>query len=139
MTPDIPEAAQAVRTLVVEDDPEIAELYASFLASEGFAVERCESALGLQALLRRWRPDVILLDLGLPFRSGATLLLDLKADPQTAEIPVVIVSAAPEALAPDRAALAAAVLPKPVALKRLLATVRGARRNAPDGPAALAG
>jgi CheY-like chemotaxis protein len=101
------------------------------LAGAGYAVRRCESALGLHALLRRWRPDVVLLDLGLPFRSGGALLAELKADPATAGIPVVVVSAAPEALGPAHAALAAAVLAKPVGLARLLATVRAA--HAPGG------
>jgi CheY-like chemotaxis protein len=70
-------------------------------------------------MLRTWRPDVVLLDLGLPYRSGAAVLADLKADPATAAIPVVIVSGAVEALPPARAALAAAVLTKPVGLRRL--------------------
>jgi CheY-like chemotaxis protein len=68
-------------------------VWAFVLGEDGFAVERRDSALGLATLLRRWRPDVVLLDLGLPYRSGAAVLADLKSDPATAAIPVVVVSA----------------------------------------------
>jgi DNA-binding response OmpR family regulator len=111
------------RALVVEDDEGIAELWALALAEDGVAVEVRGSALGVAALLRRWRPDVVLLDLGLPSRSGASLLAELKADPATAAIPVVVVSAAPDALPLGYRGLAAAVLPKPVGLQALRATV----------------
>jgi DNA-binding response OmpR family regulator len=116
-------AGGARRALVVEDDEGIAELLAFALAEDGFAVERRGSALGVAALLRAWRPDVVLLDLGLPFRSGGALLAELKADPATAPIPVVIVSAAPDALPRGYRGLAAAVLTKPVRLLTLRATV----------------
>src|SRR5262245_16128660 len=113
--PEAPAAAPGPRcALVVEDDPGIAEFLADALALDGWAAERRESALGLGALLRRWRPDVILLDLGLPYRSGVALLGALKADPATAGIPVVVVSALPEALPSARRAQAAAVLTKPI-------------------------
>jgi DNA-binding response OmpR family regulator len=114
------------RALVVEDDEGIAELLAVVLAEEGFAVERRGSALGVAALLRRQRPDVVLLDLGLPFRSGVSLLAELKADPATAAIPVLVVTAAPDALPPEYRGLAAAVLPKPVGLQALRAAVHAA-------------
>jgi DNA-binding response OmpR family regulator len=125
----------ARRALIVEDDEGIAELWAFALAEDGFAVERRDSALGLAALLRRWRPDVVLLDLGLPYRSGAAVLADLKGDPATAAIPVIIVSAAPDALPPEYQGLAAAVLRKPVGLWALRAAVRAAVTDAaPPAP-----
>jgi DNA-binding response OmpR family regulator len=120
------------RVLVVEDDEGIAELWAEALTGAGFAVERMGSALGLAAALRARRPDAIVLDLGLPYRSGAALLGDLKADPATAAIPVVVVSGAPEALPRARAALAAAVLTKPAGPGRLCAVVAAAVAGAAD-------
>ena len=71
--------------------------------------------------VKRLRPHAIVLDLGLPFRSGAALLVDLKADPRTAAVPVLVVSALLETLPPDRAALAAALLAKPFEVPDLLA------------------
>ena len=116
----------ARRVLVVEDDAPLADLWAQVLTAAGYAVRVLGSALGVAGLLRTWRPDVVRLDLGLPYRSGAALLAELKAAPATAAVPVVVVSAAPETLPPERAALAAAVLGKPLDLRRLCAVVRAA-------------
>jgi CheY-like chemotaxis protein len=119
------------RVLVVEDDPAIAELWTQVLEGEGCEVRRQESAMGVAGLLRQWRPDVLLLDLGLPYRSGAALLAELKADAETAPIPVVVLSGAPESLTADRAGLAAAVLAKPVSLRVLRQVVHDAIAGAP--------
>ena len=123
--------------LVVEDEPGVAALLAEILAGAGYAPTTTDSALGAVALARRLRPAVVLLDLGLPYRSGGALLGDLKADPATAGIPVLVVSALADALPPDRRALTAGVLGKPFSPAALLAAVRpppaGRRRPAPGG------
>jgi DNA-binding response OmpR family regulator len=116
------------RVLVLEDDAGISELWTIVLEGEGYQVVCRESALGLTTLLQRWCPDVILLDLGLPYRSGGSMLGELKEDPKTAAIPVVVISGAPESLTRERAAQAAAVLTKPVPMQTLLATIRAVRR-----------
>jgi len=116
-------AAAGRRVLVVEDDEAVRTLWAWALADEGYTVRTRGSALGVRALLRAWRPDAVLLDLGLPDHSGAALLAALKADPATAAIPVVVVSGAPWALTPAYQRLAAAVLPKPFDLEHALAVV----------------
>jgi len=116
------------RAVVIEDDDGVAALWTDVLEADGYAVLRRDSGLGLAGVLRAWRPDVVLLDLGLPYRSGAAVLADLKADPQTAPIPVVVVSGTAEALSPARAAQAAAVLAKPVGPQRLCAVVATAVR-----------
>ena len=117
------------RVLVLEDNEDISDLWTYVLEGSGYQVVRHESAFGLAALLQHWCPDVILLDLGLPYRSGGAVLADLKADPATATIPVIVVSGAPESLTRRRAALAVAVLTKPVPLQTLLAQVRSALAN----------
>jgi DNA-binding response OmpR family regulator len=83
------------------------------------------------ALARRLRPAVILLDLGLPYRSGGALLEDLKADPATAGVPVLVVSALAADLSPARRALAAGVVAKPFSPAALLAAVRDAVARTP--------
>jgi CheY-like chemotaxis protein len=112
--------------LVVEDDPRVAALLAEVLAGAGYAPVTTGSGLGAVALVRRLRPRVVLLDLGLPYRSGAALLGDLKADPATAAVPVLVVSALAEALPPARRAQAAGVVAKPFSPAALLAAVRAA-------------
>ena len=74
----------------------------------------------------RVRPRAIVLDLGLPYRSGGSLLEELKADPETAPVPVVVVSAYTEQLSREQARLAAAVIPKPFALDALLSALQTA-------------
>ena len=129
------DGAVARRVLVVEDDERIATVWTQALADEGYEVRTQDSALGMAGLLRAWRPDVLLLDLGLPYRSGASLLAELKADPATTAIPVVIVSAAPDALPPEYRGLAAAVLAKPFDLERVLAVLAGLWASPPRPPA----
>ena len=120
---------------MVEDDEATATVWALALADEGYAVRTRDSALGVAALVRAWRPDVVLLDLGLPYRSGASLLAELKADPATAAVPEVVVSAAPETLPPAYRGLVAAVLPKPFDLERALAVVAALWPPPPRPPA----
>src|SRR5947199_367174 len=81
--------------LVVEDDPKVRALLAETLKGDGYAVEAFESALGLFPEMKRLRPCAVVLDLGLPYRSGLRLLTELKDDPTTAAVPVIIVSGQP--------------------------------------------
>ena len=116
------------RVLVIEDDPDISTLLRTILEGGGYAVTARESALGACGLVRTLRPNVILLDLALPYRSGASLLAELKADSDTAAIPVIVVSAFAERLTTERRALAAAVIPKPFSPRELLDAIRAVRR-----------
>ena len=112
--------------LVIEDDPDIGALLSDLLRGAGYAVRVVDTALGVRGEIERLHPVAIVLDLGLPYCSGAALLADLKADPVTAPIPVLVVSAYLECLSADRAALATTVLAKPFAPLDLLAAVRAA-------------
>ena len=78
--------------LVVEDDPHSAELLTVYLEGAGYrvAVAR-DGAEGLE-LARRLRPRAVVLDILLPRVDGWDLLARLKADPATADSPVVVVS-----------------------------------------------
>src|SRR5688500_18317054 len=110
---------RAFRVLIVEDDARTTDLLVDFMALEGFEPTAIDSAIGAADRVSRERPHAILLDLCLAYRSGAALLAALKADPVTAGIPVIICSAMIDALSPARAAQAAAVLQKPIDLRRL--------------------
>ena len=114
------------RILIIDDDPDLREVLTEALRGEGYAVTALESAFGAAGLARRLRPGVILLDIGLPYRSGASLLTELKANPSTAGIPVVVISANPDALTAGRRAQATAVLDKPFQVEALLGAVRAA-------------
>jgi two-component system phosphate regulon response regulator PhoB len=119
--------------LILEDEAAIRELLVELLAVEGFRVASAESALGGLGLVRRLRPAVVVLDLGLPYVSGVHFLAELRADPDplVRAVPVVVVSALTETLPPDRWAQVSAVLAKPVRLRVLADTVRAASGGAP--------
>ena len=78
--------------------------------------------------MRSVNPRLIILDLGLPYRSGASLLAELKADPDVADTPVIVVSSMPELLPAERRALAAAVIQKPFDVQELVDKVRASCR-----------
>ena len=111
------------RVLIIEDDPGHQRLLVQVLEMAGYAVSATDSALGAAELVRRLRPHVILLDLGLPLRSGASLLAELKDDPSTADLPVVVVSAMDEVLSAERRGQADAVVAKPFSPRALLDAV----------------
>ncbi len=78
--------------LVVEDNPVAAGIYRSLLKGQGFTVEvASDGEVGLQ-MAKRMRPDVVLLDLILLKIDGAAVLRQIRATPETATTPVIIVS-----------------------------------------------
>ncbi len=106
--------------LVVEDDEPTGQLLADLVSDAGYTVTVLNSALGMHEAVQRLRPVAVLLDLGLPYRSGIALLEELRADPATATLPVIVISALTDFLPPDRAALATPVISKPFDTDMLL-------------------
>ena len=114
------------RVLYAEDTAANVHLVSEILGHRpGLTVLSASQGRAALEIARQSRPDLILLDLHLPELDGEALLARLRADPATAGIPVVILSAdaTPETLARLRAAGAADYLTKPVGVKRLLETV----------------
>jgi two-component system phosphate regulon response regulator PhoB len=79
--------------LVVDDEEDILELVRYNLAKQGYGVSCVTSGEKALCSVREKRPDLILLDLMLPGVDGFQVTRILKADPQTAEIPIAILSA----------------------------------------------
>ena|GEM_PF-555281 len=83
-----------VRTiLVVDDDPKAVEVIAAFLPAPAYAVVRAYGGNEAIALARRLRPDLILLDLMMPDVTGFDVVEVLQRSPETARIPIIIVTA----------------------------------------------
>ena len=103
------------RVLVVDDEPAIRALVAASLESKDWEVTAVGDGSGAFAALRRRRPDLILLDVGLPGMSGCEVLRRLRADQATAKIPILLLTGLepPENVAPD------GVLRKPFTPARL--------------------
>jgi CheY-like chemotaxis protein len=81
-----------MRILVVDDDPDVVEYLSSFLEDEGYEVAVARDERSALAEVERCRPDVILIDVMLPGRSGLDLLVRLRRDPRRSEIPLVLVT-----------------------------------------------
>ncbi|WP_062118556.1 response regulator [Aureimonas sp. AU40] len=90
--PVVSDVDPAKIVLVIDDDTAQRELMTRFLAREGFStVTAADGATGL-ALAKELRPRAILLDVMMPGMDGWTVLGRLKADPDLADIPVVMVT-----------------------------------------------
>jgi two-component system, sensor histidine kinase and response regulator len=112
------------RILIVDDDPSCRALLDGIFERHGFQVTHIDSVLAASELIARVRPTVILLDLALPYRSGASWLARLKSQPETADIPVVILSALPDVLSRERRVQAQAFVRKPFQARTLVETVQ---------------
>lgn len=119
-------ARTRTRLLVVDDDPNCRALLDAIFDMYGYEVATTDTVFGASALLASFKPDVVLLDLMLPYRSGASWLSELRAQPETASLPVVVLSGLPEVLPRDRRRLATAVVRKPFRTLALVDTVRRA-------------
>ena len=78
--------------LVIDDDPAQLELMARFLAREGFAARTAHDGASGLDMAKALRPKVILLDVTMPGMDGWSVLRALKADPDLADIPVIMVT-----------------------------------------------
>lgn len=120
------------RILIIDDDEHIGNLEQELLEREGYAVLRAYSGTEALLLLKRTRPDLVLLDLMLLGLSGEALLPELDG------IPVIVVSA--KAGVEDKTALllggAADYLAKPFDARELLARVAVRLREAARSPLA---
>ncbi len=81
------------QVLVVDDDPKAVELIASFLPPPEYAVIRAYDGDDALTLADRWLPDLILLDLMMPGRSGFEVVALLQQNPKTCQIPILVVTA----------------------------------------------
>ena len=118
------------KILIVEDIADCRELLTIFLRRSGYEI--AEASTGLEAVeqARATRPDLIIMDLGLPGINGDEATARLKADPATRDIPVIINTAFHKGAMVDHALAvgAAEVLHKPISFKAMLEAVR---RNLP--------
>lgn len=109
--------------LAVERDPHVRELEAHFLGQAGYQVEFVDDGAIALERARQLRPDVLITEILLPKLDGLALCRQLKCEPATQEIAVVIFSILSAAVRAQEAG-ADAFLLKPLEQQRLLDTLR---------------
>ncbi len=125
-------AAGSGTVLVIDDDPAVGDLMARVLSREGFRVEHAPGGeLGLRKA-RLIRPDLITLDVMMPGMDGWSVLSALKADPELAEIPVIMVTFVDDKKT-GYSLNASDYLTKPIDRDRLAHLLRGHRQGLPGG------
>jgi len=120
--------------LIVEDEPSIAELISINLSHAGFTVARAFQADEAALMMRNISPDLVILDWMLPGKSGVQFAKELRANPATQSLPILMLTAkgeeADKVLGLD--AGADDYVTKPFSPKELLARVKALlRRHAP--------
>jgi PAS domain S-box-containing protein len=88
----VPRARKAPRILVIEDNPATGQLIQSQLASSGYETLKCNQPERATEIAAEHQPDAITLDLLMKPVHGFEVLLQLKNDPRTSKIPVIVVT-----------------------------------------------
>ncbi len=114
------------RILYIEDASEQRDLLAMFLGMNGYHVDVANDGLEGLAQARKSKPDLILLDLGMPKMDGYQMMEELHADETLKDIPIVVISAWTASTHRDRAKAAGAdaFITKPFELSHILKTVQ---------------
>ncbi|MEM9349725.1 MAG: response regulator [Pseudomonadota bacterium] len=95
--------SESKRVLLIEDEPNIIEAIRFILSRDGWAVDTHSDGATAMAAVARRMPDVIILDAMLPNRSGFEILRDLRDQPDTANVPVLMLTARGQAKDRERA------------------------------------
>ncbi|MCI0528592.1 MAG: response regulator [Nitrospira sp.] len=85
-----------MKILVIEDDPINLKLAHLVLSSEGHNVVDAKTAENALEVIKKNKPQAILVDLALPGMDGLSLVRQLKQDPETRDIPIIGVTAYPD-------------------------------------------
>ena len=121
-TPNSSQNGKAI-ILVVDRDPHVRELEAHFLHEAGYAVEFEQKGDSALEQARKIHPDIIITEILIPMLDGLALCRQLKADPRTRDIAVLVFSIL-AAVGRAKEAGADAFLLKPLAEHTLVDTVR---------------
>jgi CheY-like chemotaxis protein len=127
----VPTLSSWRKILVVEDDPQLRELYRNALRTAGYVVVAVEDGADALRQIEHSKPALVVLDLALPRVDGRDVHRELKARPETRNIPVIIVSGTD--MTDVDAKQFAYVLRKPCDPDRLVAAVDQCMRRAGGG------
>ena len=80
------------RILAVDDDASVCDFYSQSLKMLGYDVECAANARKAKEALARQKPDLILMDIMMPDQDGISLTRELRSDPKTSDVPIIVVS-----------------------------------------------
>ncbi|MGH2540214.1 MAG: response regulator [Actinomycetota bacterium] len=86
-------AVEGAKILIVEDHPTMREAMRLVLEGEGFTIEEAADGQAALEMVRAEPPDLVFLDMNIPGSSGAEVLAAVRADPETEDVRVIIVTA----------------------------------------------
>ena len=109
--------------LIIENDESLVGLFEDLLKYEGFNVQSHQQADDIFELVNDFKPDVVLMDYMLPGINGGELCAQLKRDPATKQIPVIICSAYAPVLLSLGSYGCNAFVSKPFEIKGLLSQI----------------
>ena len=124
--------ARRATVLVVDDDESMRELLNVHLKSAGYEVQLAEDAIVAGYLIVERPPDLILVDVDMPYMNGIEFVAALRADSTLPRIPVVFLTALEDAAELASRKFGVEALTKPIAVDRLLEAV--ARHLPPKEP-----
>ena len=121
--------AKPLTVLVVDDEPPIRRFLRTSLAASGYRVVEAADAENAQRQLSAEKPDLVILDLGLPDRSGLELISELR---KTSTVPILVLSARHDERSKVEALDRGAddYVSKPFGMAELMARLRAALRHA---------
>ena len=115
--------SKPAKVLIVDDELSITNFIADIVRLLGCETRVLTSGSKVLAMAKEWKPDLITLDVMMPAPGGVEVLNELKSDPETASIPVFIVSVVANQLA-GKLHQAQAIFPKPIDTKEFIEQVR---------------
>lgn len=87
---------------IIEDDPVISQMYRMKFEASGFQVEVADNGVRGIALVAAFKPDIILLDIGMPEMTGDEALVEIRKQPDSKTTPVIILTNLGEEEAPKK-------------------------------------
>ena len=115
------------QVLLIEDEVNIAEAIRFILSRDGWQIEVLADGSAAEAAIARLRPDMLILDLMLPGKTGLQILTELRANPAFVNLPVLMLTAKGQGRdreAAERAGVSA-FMTKPFDNNEIRAVVRG--------------
>jgi DNA-binding response OmpR family regulator len=120
--------------LIVDDEPMTRNLLRLMLERAGFEISEAEDGLKALLMVAEQRPDVLLLDVMMPNMDGLTVCKKLRAQADTAVLPIILLSArtSPESVKAGLDAGATRYLSKPISREGLIDTIHEVLHNIPS-------